>query len=110
MVRSTGLPGQGESSQRKLLVTSATLVVTGALLVVTMFAIRNKCLTTSNNKNLIKSFGLWLRTSTKGFLGLDWLSENHGHWIHMPNQILSKKAHRLQDIYIDVYNINVCHI
>ena len=35
------------------LVTSATLVVTGALLVVTMFAIRIKCLTSSNNKNLI---------------------------------------------------------
>ena len=32
------------------LVTSATLVVTGALLVVTMFAIRNKCLTTSNKE------------------------------------------------------------
>ena len=34
-------------------VTGASLVVTGALLVVTMFAIRNKCLT-SNNKNLIR--------------------------------------------------------
>ena len=30
------------------------LVITSALLVVTMFAIRNKCLTTSNNKNLIR--------------------------------------------------------
>ena len=35
-----------------LVVTSATLVVTGALLVVTRFATRNKCLTTSNNKNI----------------------------------------------------------
>ena len=34
--------------------TSATLVVTSALLVVTIFPIRNKCLTTSNNKNLIR--------------------------------------------------------
>ena len=41
------------SSNKKLLGTSATLVVTGALLVVTMFATRNKCLTTSNKKNLI---------------------------------------------------------
>ena len=37
-----------------LLVTSAGLVVTGALLVVTMFAIRDKCLTTSNKRNLIR--------------------------------------------------------
>ena len=34
--------------------TSASLLVTSALLVVTMFATRNKCLTTSNNKNLIR--------------------------------------------------------
>ena len=32
---------------------TATLVVTGALLVVTMFATRNKCLTSSNKNNLI---------------------------------------------------------
>ena len=36
---------------RVLLGTSASLLVTSALLVVTMFAIRNKCLTTSNKRN-----------------------------------------------------------
>ena len=37
---------------KKLLGTSASLLVTGALLVVTMFAIRNKCLTTRCKKLL----------------------------------------------------------
>ena len=48
--RATSKVGGG----RKLLGTSASLLVTSALLVVTMFAIRNKCPTTSNNKNLIR--------------------------------------------------------
>ena len=56
---------------RKLLVTSASLLVTGALLVVTMFATRNKCLTTSNNKNLIRivitSKGLYDESIYDGF-------------------------------------------
>ena len=39
-----------EISNKKLVETSATLLVTGALLVVTIFATRNKCIATSNKK------------------------------------------------------------
>ena len=51
------LPGMVEvlifNRSKKLLITSATLLETSALLVVTTFAIRNKCLTTRSKKLLV---------------------------------------------------------